>query len=218
MLRAALALVLVAPLASLGSAQVTPQPVPDVSITGVVQPAPPISICQQGATHMLECTQVRLLSNAVDLTALEGQLVTLLGKNVSVTCPVVQVSKSMAPSAVLTMCGTPAVGCPVRFNVCPPGMATGTFLVGTQPTFQPLDVTVGTLLLGGNIFNLGTSFAGIDCAELTAPIPPNPNLVGQTFWAQGVRQDVGPVGTPRLTNALCFTVLPPTVFCFQPNC
>ena len=54
---------------------------------------------------------------------------------------------------------------------------------------------------------------------LDLDVPGNFSLIGKQVWVQGWRIDVGPVGNPVLSNAECFTVLPPLgLLCIEPNC
>lgn len=218
MLRQLLALALTATLASAQGGTGVDAP---ISITGVVQPAGP-SICAQIVTHRLECTNVSLISQNIDLTALEGKLVQIKAKPTpfsSAICPALEVvAVSPNPSLVLESCGTPALGCPMRFKLCPGGMSLGAFLLSTAPGFQPLGPEIGTFLLSPDFVVLAQTGPSAPCHQLDIAVPNSPNLVGENFWMQGLKIDIGPVGPVQLSNAICFDILPPFVPCAQPGC
>lgn len=213
MLRIAFALTLLAPL---GSAQIGP--LVEVAVTGVVEKAPGASFCQQGETHQLDCTLVKLVSQSVDLTPFEGQNVRLLGVDIGVTCPVINVKQVLPPPTTLETCGTPAIGCPIRFVVCPGGIGASLLFVATTPGYLPLDLTTGTLLLGPDLSLLASAGPQGGCHDFDLVVPPIPPLVGKQFWFQAAYRTIGPVGPYQLTNSVCLTVLPPTVPCAQPGC
>ena len=67
---------------------------------------------------------------AYDLAALEGQLVTLTGRESNLECQHLEVlGLGASPAASLQTCGTPAIGCTLRFRVL--GAATA-LLIATS--------------------------------------------------------------------------------------
>ncbi|MGH7149370.1 MAG: hypothetical protein ACREIU_01665 [Planctomycetota bacterium] len=193
-----------------------------VDVTGVVQPVPGPTICMQGETHLLECTQVFLKSNAVDLNALVGQNVRLTGFDVGVTCNVVQVFAAAPANPTLEWCGTPAPGCSVKFKVCPGPIGLALLVVSTAPgflpVFLPLNPTPEAILVAPPFVPIPLAIGTTGCFDSTVAIPPDLSLVGADFWLQGARMDIGPAGPMHLSNPVCLTILPPIAFCAIPGC
>lgn len=203
-------------LAAIAGAQ--PVPVPNVGVTGVVQPSGGPTICLTG-THRIECTPIILQSNSVDLTQYEGQLVKLLGNQTGLTCPQINVTAVVTPPSTLLWCGSPTPGCPLKFKVCPGGISQYWLFLGLAPGYKPLDPGKGSWLLGNPflLFASGSGGAG-PCNEVTVTVPNIPSIVGLDVWLQGARRNVGPVGPITLTNAICFKVTPPLPPCSVTNC
>lgn len=195
-----------------------------VCITGRVLPVSGPTICMQGETHYLECTRVFLRSLAIDLTRLEGRLVRLVGRDIGVTCRVLEVVAAMPPIATLATCGTPSIGCPIKLKVCPGGLGLFWTFVALRPGFHPLGCGglpggfEGTVLLGQPAVTNGSGPLGAGCGEVIQRIPTDPNLVGLDVWFQGARVDIGPVGPFQLTNVECIRIGPPGPPCALPNC
>ena len=212
------AILLAVPLACLAPAQ-TAAP---LVVTGVVQPVPGPTICMQGETHLLDCTQVFLRSNAIDLNALVGQNVRLTGLDIGVTCTVIEVIASAPANPTLEWCGTPAPGCSVKFKLCPGMIAAAGLFVSTAPgflpIFLPLNGTPEAVLLSFPVTPIPVAPSPSGCFDVTVPIPPLLSLVGAAFWLQGARMDIGPAGPMQLSNAVCLTILPPSPFCAVPGC
>ncbi|HET6204454.1 MAG TPA: hypothetical protein VFI25_16815 [Planctomycetota bacterium] len=210
------AVLLAAPLARLAP------PAGPLVVTGIVQPVPGPTICMQGGTHFLECTQVFLKSSVVNLTALVGQNVRLTGSDVGITCHVIQVASAQPADPTLEWCGTPAPGCSVKLKVCPGAIGLALLLLSTGPSFVPvslpLNPTPEVVLVAPPLIPIPVAFGGTGCFDNTIPIPPDPALVGASFWLQGGRMDIGPAGPFQLTNAVCLTILPPLPPCIVPGC
>ena len=193
-------------------------PVPDVGITGVVEPVPGPTTCLQG-THQLACTGVLLQSDAVDLDALVGQDVKLLGSDVGVECVVLDVAAAGVPPATLEMCGTPSGGCPIRIKVCPGGLSQYWLFVSPTSGYLPLAPERGTWLLGEPSFLVAQGFGAGTCHQLDLTMPVTPLLVGAPLWMQAGRREVGPIGPISLTNAICVIIYPVGgVPCVVPDC
>ena len=211
------AILLAVPLARVSAAQAAGP----LAVTGIVQPVPGPTICMQGETHFLECTQVFLKSNVVDLNALVGQTLFLNGFDVGVTCHVIQVVAAQPANATLEWCGTPTLGCAVKFKVCPGPLAVGLLFLSTGtaflPVFLPLNLAPQAVLISPPFIPVPLSIGG-GCFQSTIPIPVDLSLVGANFWLQGARMDIGPVGPMQLTNAVCLTILPPLPPCIPPGC
>lgn len=201
-------------LAPLAAAQ--PSTPPDVGITGVVQPNTGV-VCAN-ATHGLECTKVSLVSGNIDLTLFEGQMVKLLGNQTGATCPTIQVTGVQQPPSTLEWCGSPSPGCTMKFKVCPGGLSQYWLFASLGQGYKPLHPNKGTWLLGDPFYLLAQGLGGGACHELSVQVPPVPIIVGLEVWMQGARRDIGPVGPITLTNAICFTITPPTPGCLAPSC
>ncbi|MCI0585758.1 MAG: hypothetical protein L0323_02835 [Planctomycetes bacterium] len=193
-----------------------------LDVTGVVQPVPGPTICMQGETHLLECAQVFLRSNVVDLNALVGQNVRLTGVDIGVTCTVIEVLAAAPANPTLEWCGTPAPGCAVKFKVCPGAIAFAALFVSTAPgffpVFLPLNGTPEAVLLSPPFIPIPPALGTTGCFDSTIPIPPDLSLVGADVWLQGARMDIGPAGPMHLTNSVCLTIVPPLPFCAVPGC
>ncbi len=218
--QAAFGLLLAAPLAA------QPGPINSVCVTGVIQPTGGPSICLDNATHRLECTQVRLFSNVVDLDAFVGQLVEIVGVQVSFSCPTIHVVQINLPNAVLESCGTASTCCNLKVKVCPGGLGQGAIFLAFQPgffpfgcgDFSPFPFIRGSWLLGGDVVQVWSGTIAAGCGEVTLSIPCANDLVGLELFFQGARQDIGPVGPVVLTNALCFQIAPFLPPCAPTNC
>ena len=191
-----------------------------VTVTGVVQALPGPTICLQGETHRLECTSVFLKSNLINLNALVGQNVRLTGADVGVTCHVIQVVSASPANPRLEWCGSPNPGCPVKFKVCPGGLGIAALFLANQPAYIPINPVTGTVLISvvPPPILVAQGFVGGGCLEVTVPIPFDITLVGDQFWLQGLRMDIGPVGPLQLTNSVCLTVTPFLPPCAPINC
>jgi hypothetical protein len=188
-----------------------------VCVTGRVTPVGGPTICQQGETHYLECTRVFLRSNLLDLNRFNGQIVRITGRDIGVTCRVLDVARVDPPPATLEWCGSPSTCCPVKFKVCPGGLGQAWLFLSTAPDYQPLGcgntLLGGTLLIAPPLIEVWSGMLTAGCGEVTIPIPCNNSLVGLQVWLQGARRDIGPIGPLWLTNAVCFRIAP-----FLPPC
>jgi len=194
-----------------------------VCVTGTVQQASGPSICGQPFTHEIDCSKVMLRSSAVNLNQFLGKTVELIGFDVGVTCPIIDVQQVLPAPATLIRCGSPTAGCPVKLKVCPVGIGQWWLFLSFAPGFAPLGCSNpsggihGTFLLGGPVFVIGSG-AGTMCGETLLNIPLNNSLVGLQVFFQGARRNVGPIGPLQLTNPECFTIGPPSPACVLPNC
>lgn len=198
-----------------------------VTFTGVIEKATLASFCQE-ESHFLTCTGfspssptgVLLKSSTLDLDKFEGKVTRFRAFPRGVECNIYDVFEAQIPApATLAVCGNPVPGCPMRLRVGPTGVIGNYFLfLSTQPAFIPLDDTLGTLLIAPPLYFVGAGQTFGPTAAFDFTLPSNPNLSGKSLWYQGVRQDIGPVGPPMLTNAICFTILGPSPPCFLPNC
>jgi hypothetical protein len=183
----------------------SPTAAAQVLVSGVVQPVPGPTICMQGETHLLECTGVFLRSSTVNLNSFVGQAVLATGSDIGLTCHVIEVSQVVYASLVLSRAGTPTLGQTVTFTLCLYSSLSGDvygIFFSASSGFFPIDLSLGTVLLGPPVFILGGG-PNLICADLPVAIPFDPSLVGASFWAQGV---VGAPFLTQLSNAVCLTI------------
>ncbi len=196
-----------------------------VSFTGVIEPATLPSICQE-ETHYLTCTSpnpsaptgVLLKSSTLDLTPFEGKVAAFTAVPRGVTCLIYDViAVDTTPPASLEMCGTPGLGCPIRFRVQPASSLGEYWLfLATSPGFTPIDPVTGTLLLGPGfvLVDQGTTPPG----QFDVVIPAVAALTGLDLWLQAARRDIGPIGPIQTTNAVCFEIPGFVLQCETPGC
>ncbi len=190
-----------------------------ITFTGRIEKAFLPSICQE-ETHILVCNGARLKSSTLNLDPFIGSNVKLFAVARGVTCTIYDVTAVGPPTATLDFCGNPVPGCPVRFRVGPSGVIGQYWLfMSFGSAFLPLGTTAGTQLIANPVFLIAmgpTSGPPNDVVDLV--VPPDPVFTGLSLWFQGIRQDVGPIGPPELTNAICLTILGPSPPCIQPGC
>lgn len=192
-----------------------------VCITGRVLPAGGPSICGQLFSHSLDCTNVFLRSQTVNLANFVGQIVRIEGVDVGVTCPIIEVASVGQPFATLEICGSPSPGCQVKLNVRPGAIGQWWLFASFFNGYQPLGCVQsgfldGTVLLQLPAVGVNSGIFMGPVGSTTIPIPNDPNLIGVRVFFQGVRQDIGPVGPLQLTNTECIQIRPGP--CTQPNC
>ena len=201
----------------------------EITVSGYVTPLPILheSVGDDGlclATHQLEVPEdtVFLWSNKVDLDALLGQNVRLHGL-LNTECGVVTVdSFESPPPATLTLCGTPAMGCPVRLRSGPGGLTQHWLFVAPGGAFVPLNPEKGSLLLGEPLLLIGMSGAG-QFGDLGAAfdfnLPSSPVLVGVPIHFQAASRKVGPIGPVHFSNAVLLEIFGPSgILCIEPSC
>ena len=201
----------------------------EVTVTGFVTPLPVLDAATLGPfciapTHQLEVPEdtVYLWSNKVDLTSLLGMNVRLHG-TLRTDCGVVTVdSFESPPPATLTLCGTPAMGCPIRLRSGPGGLTQHWLFVAPAGDFIPLNPEKGSLLLGTPLLMIGVSGPGQfgDSGKaFDFNLPSNPNLVGVPIHFQAASRKVGPIGPIRFSNAVLLEIFGPMgMLCIQPDC
>ena len=194
-----------------------------VCVTGVIETAPAISVCQQRLTHRLSSTRVHLISSTIDLNRYLGQNVRVTGRDVGVTCTVLDVSRVDPPPAELSWCGSGSTGCPLKLKVCPAGVGRYWLFLGLRVGFRPLGCggsapIDGSLLVQEPIIPLVGGNLGAGCGELTLPVPLDNALVGVSLFFQAARQDIGPVGPLELTNLGFVRLTPLMPPCAPTNC
>jgi hypothetical protein len=202
----------------------------EVSVSGFVTPLPilhggdeanPLCIAP---THQLEVPEdtVYLWSNEVDLGALLGQNVRLHGI-LNTDCGIVAVdSVESPPPATLALCGTAAMGCPIRLRSGPGGLTQHWLFAAPAGGFIPLNPEKGSLLLSDPLFLIGASGAG-QFGDLGVAfdfmLPNSAALIGVPIHFQAVSRKIGPIGPIHFSNAVQLEIFGPLgMQCIQPDC
>ncbi len=195
-----------------------------VCLTGEVVPVGGPTICMQGETHRIQHTRVFLKSSVLDLNRFNGMVVRISGRGIGVTCTVIDVVDVQLPRAVLTRCGSPSPGCPIKLKLCPGGLGRwwlwGSF---SGPGYLPIgcvppDFIDGTVLLGLPAITIVHGTVIGLCGEYILRIPNDPSLVGVRAWFQAARQDIGPVGPITISNVEFLQLAPFMPPCAPINC
>lgn len=195
-----------------------------VCVSGLLEPVPGPTICQQGETHWFAAARVYLRSNTVNLASFAGQVVQVEGPDIGLLCRVIDVRRVAAPApALLVSCGSPMAGCPVRVEVQGPGLGFAILAASTGAGFQPLGcgglgALEGTLLLGSPAVVLVAGTTGTGELGVTIPIPLQNALVGVGILFQGAHATIGPVGPLHLTNVERIVVSPLLPPCLPITC
>lgn len=188
-------------LPTIGSAQ-------QVVVRDTIVALPPISICQDGATHVTACTGMRLRpAQFGNLAPFVGQPLEITGTAGMITCPFVDVSSVtvlQVSQSSSTLVGGASMA--VTFSgSAPAGTSYLLFLstgLASPPVTLPPVVGPIHLDLGQTVF-LGTfTPQGTGNPYFSIRVPLNPALQGIPFYDQ-----VGALhlnGTVETTNADCF--------------
>lgn len=179
-----------------------------ITVRDTIVALPPISFCQDGATHRTTCTNLRLRPGALaSLAQFVGQPLEITGTPGAITCPFVTVqtvsvignSQFAVPSTTATSMtveffGTGPVGDVFLLFVAPNLQATpSTF----PPFFGPVHLDPATTIFLGVFAPLGTT---TPYHSLTFPF--NPALVGFDLFDQALA--VHGNGTAETTPVDCF--------------
>ena len=206
-------------LAAFAAASLLPAPAGAQTVfTGVIEEATLASFCQE-ETHVVTCNGTLLKSTTLDLDKYIGVPTKFRANLRGVECPIYDVFDASPASSTLVACGNPVPGCPMRFRVGPTGVIGQWWLyLSLQPTFVPINPTLGTVQIQQPAILIGNGLTFGETAALDVVLPETVAYTGLTLYLQGIRQDVGPIGPPELTNSICFTILGPSPPCFLPDC
>ncbi len=166
---------------------------------------------------MVGDSNILLDDSEVDLAPFVGQVVGLRGQQLlSVLCPnpILAVSSIETATSILDVCGTAQAGCPLSFRVGPPTISVNQVWASLgDPTFFPLDDSLGTLLLTPPFILVGSHGPG---QSFSATLP---SLVGVPVTFQGYHLEVGPiVNAGSLSNPVRISIAPPGgPFCLDPS-
>jgi hypothetical protein len=211
------ALLLLSALTPLGVAQT-------VCVTGVLEPVPGPTICQQGETHWFREARVYLRASGINLGNYVGRTVTAHGVDIGLLCRVLDVRQIVDPARTqLISCGSQMIGCPFKVKVLGPGLGFAILAASTGQGFTPfgctgLDPVENTLLLATPVVTLISGLTGTGTLEQVIPIPLVNAFVGVRVLFQGAHMTVGPVGPLELSNVVELVpglLLPP---CAPTNC
>lgn len=179
-----------------------------VTVRDTIVALPPISFCQDGATHVTVCTGLRLRPRGVpDLSPFVGQAIEITGRSGMITCSFVDVSSvTVLPSSQFSSTSTGTGTMSVSFSgAAPAGTVYLLFLSGglaNPPTMQPpimgtIHLPVAQAVFSGVFVPMGT---GMPYHTITVPL--NPSLQGIPFYDQVAA--VNSNGTIDTTNVDCF--------------
>jgi len=195
-----------------------------VCVSGLLEPVPGVTICQQGETHWFPEAGIYLRSNSVNWTPFVGRVVTVTGFAIGLTCELLDVIQITDPApTLLVQCGSPMLGCPVKVVVSGPGMGLAFLAASTSSGIIPfgclsVNGLEGSLLLGLPAVILSSGVTGTGIFDLTFTIPSNNSLIGIGVWLQGAHATIGPVGPLVLTNVQQFVTTPLLPPCAPTNC
>jgi hypothetical protein len=197
----------------------------NVCVSGEIVPLGGPTLCQQGETHRLEGTSVYLRSSAVNLGSFLGRVVEVEGVDVGLLCRVIDVAQVLDPTPVLlTSCGSPMAGCPVKVVVQGAGLGFAILGASFGGDFNPLGCgnnpadLHGTLLLAAPVEVLVASTTGSGRVEVTIPIPASNAVLGLGVLFQGAHMTIGRQGPLRLANRVGVTIAPLLPPCGATNC
>jgi hypothetical protein len=109
-----------------------------VCVTGVLEPVPGPTICQQGETHWFRESGVYLRATGINLGNYVGRTVTAHGVDIGLLCRVLDVRQIVDPAAVqLISCGSQMIGCPFKVKVQGPGLGFAILAASLARGFQP---------------------------------------------------------------------------------
>ena len=177
-----------------------------IVVRDTIYPLPPISFCQDGATHATTCTDLRLRPGTVgNLQPFEGVAVELTGDQGAITCSFVTLtSLTVLPASQQTTPSNSGGTMTVQFaGAAQPGDVYLLFLGLnlTAPFLQP--GVSGTVHLdpASTVFVGVFSPMGLSTPFHTIALPSNPALQGIDFYDQSLALSNGAVET---TNVDCF--------------
>lgn len=153
----------------------------------------------------LDCTNIPLVSNALDLNAWVGLQAVLQVVNVgTASAPILRVESAVAATKVFDM-GNLRQGRADRWEVNAPAGSFALMAVDfTSNTGYTPAGPLGTLLLGGNAAVVASGITnGQNQFEISFFVPSLPSLVGTSFTGQAL---VGDHGNWFLANADCKSV------------
>lgn len=178
-----------------------------VVVRDTIVPLPPLSICQDGATHRTTCTGLRLRPGVLrDLVPFERQPLEITGNPGMITCAFVDVTAiRVLPTNQFVLAGTAGGTMTAQFHGDAPAghvflvfLATGIAGPITVPPFQgPVHLDPARAVFVGLFVPLGTA-----TPYHTVSFPANPLLQGIGFFDQAVALD--PAGAASTTIVDCF--------------
>ena len=182
------------------------------SINGRVRALDPNTRCATSATHTVECTDLLLRSDTVDLSALEGQLTQLIGQlQFSPTlCQVLVVENtetvSIPRTDLIALFGT-RPGRRVSFSTLTAPGSVLYWFAAPGPARTPLPLgPFGTFALDPATAFFWTTDVSIGLSVNSFQIPNDPNLVGASLYVQVLAGSLLPTPSLQLLNPTCLTV------------
>ena len=167
--------------------------------------------------HFVEGTSVFLDDALVDLDPFVGDIVLVRGTELATTpcaAKTIRVAAVEPPRATLEVCGTGAIGCPMRFLVGPPTVSFNFLAVSAAPQPVANAGQLGVLFLGTPYVVLNPGPGGV--TDLV--VPGDGALLGANLTFQGFHLEVGPIQGPgMLTNPVNFDVVV-AILCHPADC
>jgi len=178
------------------------------SVTGVVRAAPPAG-CSTSATHVLQCSNLQLVSNVVDLNQFVGSNRKLTGtldlSNLS--CIVLEVTETEAAGGTTSTFSFQnyRIGSSLILTTLAPIGNTLATLLAFDEGFFPLG-SFGSVLLDPTTASLYSIDFSIGISIKNIPIPNDPNLIGCSPVFQVLSVDLLNPAASELYNPACFTI------------
>jgi len=176
---------------------------------GLLQPGPLVSICMDGATHVLACSNLRIRPGTFDLKPFEGKWVRVAGALTQFTpsCIRLALAAIKESSDHVDAAGTWVPGGAIQFTVFgPPGNLQFLFFSAGNARLTPLGA-FGTFFLDPGLF-FGGGFGPIGAGgtwQGALPIPNDPVFAGLNLVFQPALVASQPRLQALLLNAACVT-------------
>ena len=182
----------------------------NVCVRGLVERPPPFSFCVSQYTHEFRCANLKLVSNAINLTSFEGQVVEVCGPVTNSTvCRIMTVQSLVTPVDHLLISGPVGGrigrGQPAQFDL---GITPALFWIMLfSDRFGFIDTGgAGVFLLDPRFFPFADGFLdATGSARVASLVPSDPTLVGARLYFQPVFVDLATL-RPATGNADCFEI------------
>lgn len=191
--------------AALAGAPVSAQ---QITVRDTIVALPPISFCQDGATHRTSCTNLRLRPGLLgSLTQFEGWPLEITGTPGAVTCPFVTVS-SVTIVTNQQFAATSTTATTMSIDFFGSGPTGDVFLLFMGLSLQPAPSTFPPFVGPVHLDPANAWFVGVFAPQgpnlpyHTITFPFTPGLVGVDFFGQALA--VHQTGVPETTVVDCF--------------
>lgn len=177
------------------------------TVTGRIERAP-ADRCNLDATHRIQCSNLLLKSDVVDLRALENQTVVLVGDvPIDPSCNTMTVESAEAATEITTIFAPLGFrpGRTVIFTTRAPVGSIVAYLCG-EPGFLPLPFGFGSFLIDPLTATFWATDISIGITPRLLTIPNNSDLIGLRPIFQTLYLSISPPAASVL-NATCFTIV-----------